>query len=179
MSNNEYLNEERYQKSKRALLATSLIFAVAGLLIGGGLIVGGILKQSSASQIDTSMPTYSASTNYDDALNQFDESAKQSNARMDRVAKKNNEEFAAFGMIGGGAFALFTFLGIAGALFVTAKRREIMAFQAQQVAPLAKEGIEKATPVMGKAAGSIAKEISKGIQEGKAESAKGEEEPKK
>lgn len=173
MSDNEYLNEERYQKNKRALLAASLFFAVAGLLIGGGLIVGGILKQNSASQIDTSMSTYSASTNYDDVLSQFEESEKQSNARMDRVAKKNNEEFAAFGMIGGGAFALFTFLGIAGVLFVTAKRREIMAFQAQQVAPLAKEGIEKATPVMGKAAGSIAKEISKGIHEGKAEVTKG------
>ena len=135
--------------------------------------MGGILKQNSASQIDTSMSTYSASTNYDDVLSQFEESEKQSNARMDRVAKKNNEEFAAFGMIGGGAFALFTFLGIAGVLFVTAKRREIIAFQAQQVAPLAKEGIEKATPVMGKAAGSIAKEISKGIHEGKAEVTKG------
>ena len=63
--------------------------------------------------------------------------------------------------------------------FVIANGRNITSYFAQQQMPIAKEGIEKATPVVGKAAGSIAKEISKGIQEGKAESAKGEEEPKK
>ncbi len=47
-------------------------------------------------------------------------------------------------------------------LIFMSKRREIAAFQAQQVMPVAKEGIEKMAPT----AGVVAKEISKGIKEG-------------
>lgn len=50
-----------------------------------------------------------------------------------------------------------------GAMFIlTAKRREITAFTAQQVMPVAKEGIEKMAPT----AGVTAKEIAKGIKKG-------------
>jgi hypothetical protein len=38
--------------------------------------------------------------------------------------------------------------------------------------PLMQEGVEKITPPVSNAAGSIAKEISKGIQEGKNEAEK-------
>lgn len=73
---------------------------------------------------------------------------------------------------------------VSGEIYRTAKRREIMAFRMQQMAPVAKEGIEKAAPVVGKAAGEMAKaaapamskaaggmakEVAKGIKEGLAE----------
>lgn len=50
-----------------------------------------------------------------------------------------------------------------GTMFIlSAKRREITAFQVQQVMPVAQEGIEKMSPTMGNAA----KEIAKGVKEG-------------
>ena len=163
MSTGEYLNEERYQKNKKGLMIASAVIAILGVLIGGGLIVGGIALNNSASQIDTSMPKYSTKTWW------LDDEADQGDDWMNNVRKKGDQEFSAFGMIGGGGFILFASLMVALSLLLIAKRREIMAFQVQQVAPVAKEGVEKATPVVSKAAGSIAKEIAKGIKEGKAD----------
>ena len=51
-------------------------------------------------------------------------------------------------------------------VYIFGKRRELAAFTTQQVMPIAQEGIEKMTPTVGKATGTIAKEISKGIKEG-------------
>ena len=53
-----------------------------------------------------------------------------------------------------------------------AKRREIMAFQVQQMAPVAKEGIEKAAPVVGKAAGEMAKAAAPAMGKATSEMAK-------
>ncbi len=67
-------------------------------------------------------------------------------------------------MIGG--FIIIASTGIAFNIYLFAKRREVLAFTAQQVMPVAQEGVEKMTPTVGKAAGSISKEIAKGIKEG-------------
>ena len=78
---------------------------------------------------------------------------------------------------------------IAGSIYIFAKRREILSFQAQQVMPVAQEGIEKMAPTVGKAGasiakemapvyGDIAKEISKGIKQGKEEAEKTDENKK-
>ena len=67
-------------------------------------------------------------------------------------------------MIGG--FIILASGGIAFAIFMFAKRREILAFTAQQVMPVAQEGIEKMAPTIGNAAGTIGKGIAKGIKEG-------------
>jgi len=74
-----------------------------------------------------------------------------------------------------GGFALGGFMLVPG-LFLTSvgfilrvligNRREITAYAAQQVIPVAEEGIEKITPTVEKAAGNISKEIAKGIKEG-------------
>ena len=45
----EYLNEERYQKNKKKLSTASIIVLLIGLLIGGGLIATGIIKQKEVS----------------------------------------------------------------------------------------------------------------------------------
>ena len=76
-----------------------------------------------------------------------------------------------------GAFIIIASCMISGSIFMFTKRREILAFTAQQVMPVAQEGIEKAAPTIGKAGASIAKEmapvygdiakgIAKGIKEG-------------
>lgn len=76
-----------------------------------------------------------------------------------------------------GAFIIIASGMIAFSIFMFTKRREILAFTAQQVMPVAKEGIEEMAPTIGKAGasiakemapvyGDIAKEISKGIKEG-------------
>ena len=62
-----------------------------------------------------------------------------------------------------GAFVIISSCMFAGAIFMFAKRREILAFQAQQVMPVAKEGIDEMSPTIGKAAGEIAKGIKEGI----------------
>lgn len=87
-----------------------------------------------------------------------------------------------------GGFVIFSSLMISAAVYSITKRREIMAFSAQQMMPLAQEGLEKMAPSVGKAGaemieeiaptykkvakdvapiyGDIAKEITKGVKKG-------------
>lgn len=94
------------------------------------------------------------------------------------------EEYTPFYIVGG--FILIASIMISGSIYMMTKRREIAAFSAQQMMPIAQEGIEKMAPSVGKAGasiakemaptyGQIAKEISKGIKEG----LKGEEKKEK
>ena len=68
-------------------------------------------------------------------------------------------------MIMGGVMVLIFTAIISGKLFMLYKRREILAFAAQQVIPVAKEGIDEMAPTIG----NVAKEVSKGIASGKNE----------
>lgn len=91
-----------------------------------------------------------------------------------------NKEFDSFDSIPFymfGGFVIIASCMIAGSIYMTTKHREILAFQAQQVMPVAQEGMEKMAPTIGKtgasiakemapAYGEIAKEISKGIKDG-------------
>ncbi|MGN1378960.1 MAG: hypothetical protein ACI4XR_00970 [Bacilli bacterium] len=76
-----------------------------------------------------------------------------------------------------GVFIIIASVMISSSIYMMTKRREIAAFSAQQMMPIAQEGIEKIAPSIGKAGasiakemaptyGQIAKEISKGIKEG-------------
>ena len=65
-----------------------------------------------------------------------------------------------------GVFAIIASCMFALPIYMTSKRREILAFSAQQVMPVAQEGIEKMSPTIGGAAGTIGKELAKGITEG-------------
>lgn len=64
-----------------------------------------------------------------------------------------------------GAFIIIASCMIAGSIYMFTKRREIMAFTAQQVMPVAQEGVEKMAPSAGKAAKEVAKGIKEGINE--------------
>lgn len=65
-----------------------------------------------------------------------------------------------------GVFIIVASCMITFSIYMFGKRREIIAFTAQQVMPVAQEGIEKMTPTVGNVAGSIARDITKGIKEG-------------
>lgn len=93
--------------------------------------------------------------------------------------KISESKYVPFYMIGG--FVIVAAVMVALVVYMMAKRREIMAFQMQQVMPVAQEGITKMAPTVGKAAGtvmenmgpaaskamgSIAKDIASGIKEG-------------
>lgn len=64
-----------------------------------------------------------------------------------------------------GAFVIIATCMIVGSIYMFLKRREILAFQAQQVMPVAKEGIDEISPTIGKAAGEIAKGIKQGLKD--------------
>ena len=91
-----------------------------------------------------------------------------------------NKEFDSFDSVPFymlGAFVIIASCMIASSIYITTKHREILAFQAQQVMPIAQEEMKKMAPTIGKtgasiakemapAYGEIAKEISKGIKDG-------------
>lgn len=68
-------------------------------------------------------------------------------------------------MIMGGVMVLIFTAIISGKLFMLYKRREILAFTAQQSIPVVKEGIDEMAPTIGNAAKEIAKGISSGIKD--------------
>ena len=90
----------------------------------------------------------------------------------------NIQKYLPFYIFGG--VIIFTTLMISGQIYLISKGREIMAYTAQQSIPVAQEGIEKMAPTMRKVGketmeemapvfGEVAKEIAKGIKEGKEE----------
>ena len=102
-------------------------------------------------------------------ISSIDDEFSDFNKSMD---SSNNIPFYMFG-----AFIIIASAMTSGTVYMFAKRREILAFSAQQVMPVAQEGIEKMAPTIGKAGasiakemapvyGNIAKEISKGIKDG-------------
>ena len=146
MENNKYLNEEQYQQNAKKLKKIGMIVLIVGILM---LILGAIFLGLGFSGFGKA----GIST------------ASETGLSTEQTAK---------GVLGGfGLFALGGFLNVFG-LFVTsigimmtfmAHRREITAFTTQQVMPVAKEGINEMAPTIGNAAGEIAKEIKKGINE--------------
>ena len=153
MEKKEYLNEEQYLKTANKLKSlgkTVLIVGVVGLILGLVLTIVGLLGFGKTAT---------------DTIGSFD-------------SNPTGVVGGALGSIGllilGGFidFVGFTATAAGAVILVIAHKREITAFTVQQTMPLMQEGVEKITPTVSNAAGSIAKEISKGIQEGKNEAEK-------
>ena len=66
-----------------------------------------------------------------------------------------------------GGFIIAASLMISVSIYTFAKRREILAFSAQQVMPVAKEGIEKMTPTVSKSVEEITRSVKKGLKDDK------------
>lgn len=85
------------------------------------------------------------------------------NNEFDR--KSDSYSTIPFYMFGG--FIIIASCMIAGSIYAFAKRREILAFSAQQVMPVAKEGIEEMTPTVSKSVEEITKGIKNGLKDDK------------
>lgn len=66
-----------------------------------------------------------------------------------------------------GGFIIVASFMITVSIYTFVKRREILAFSAQQVMPIAKEGIEKMTPTVSKSVEEITRGIKKGLKDDK------------
>ena len=95
---------------------------------------------------------------------------KISSLELEKISLKNYEQIepnmAYVILCVLGVFVIIIGCSISFSIFMFTKRREIIAFGAQQVMPVAKEGIETMSPTIGNAVGTIGKEIAKGISEG-------------
>ena len=140
MEENKYLNEEKYQQNAKKLKTIGKIVLILGVCM---FIAGAVLL-------------FLGFTGFG------------------KAGAANNPDVVADGIIGGfGLFALGGFMdaigvfiiGVGGMLLMVAHRREIEAFSAQQIMPVAKEGINEMAPTIGNAAGEIAKGIKKGLNE--------------
>ncbi len=76
--------------------------------------------------------------------------------------KRNTISPGGFG-ITFGPFVIISSLMFSGFIYMTSKKRELIAFHTQQVMPVAQEGIEKMTPTVSKTARTMAEEITKGV----------------
>ncbi len=195
MKDNNYLNEEKYQKAEKAISFVAIIVLIIGLCIGGFLIYKGVAKPETATvdelqvQLETkkqeleskglrysSFAKYSDGEVYDlkiiiDALNPsfnhcaFDEYKNNSITKDYCSAKNSTGDFASTSSIMFGAFICIAAFIIAGSIFAFAKRRHILAFSTQQAMPVVKEGIDEIAPTIGGAAEHIAKGIKKGLDD--------------
>ncbi len=150
MDNKEYLSEERYQKNNQIVIIVGKIVLVLGIII---LVISFIIL-------------ILGFTGFGNTYTTGIESAETGSINNSQMAK------GAFGSIGlfalGGFMNVFGFglTAVGGIIMFIALRREITAYTTQQVMPVAQEGIEKITPTVSNAAGSIAQSISKGIKDG-------------
>ena len=195
MAENKYLNEEKYQKTEKSLTLIAFLILIVGLSIGGFLIYRGVAKPGTAkveklrvqleakkSELESKGVKYSSYTKYTDgesydlkiitqaldpSFNRcgFDEYKNNSITKEYCAAKNRTGDFASKALIMIGIFICIATCMFSGFLFLASKGRQIYAFGAQQVMPVAKEGVDEMAPTIGKAAGEIAKGIKKGINE--------------
>ena len=203
MMENKYLNEEKYQKNEKSITLIAILILVVGLCVGGFLIYKGVVKpgtikvdelkvqlETKKSELEAKGVRFSEFAKYTDgeaydlkiitkALDPsfnncaFDEYKSNSITKEYCSAKNSTGDFASRSSIMFGAFICIATCMISGFIFMVAKRRSILAFQIQQVMPIAKEGfhegvneMEKMAPKMGNAASEIAKGVTRGIKKG-------------
>ena len=92
---------------------------------------------------------------------EFDEFKNNSITKEYCTAKNSASDFSISVKIIGGVFISLATCMISFSIYMVAKRRNIFAFQKQQVIPATKESIEEMAPTIGSAAGEIAKGIKK------------------
>lgn len=171
--NKKLLSEEKYQENNAKVKKIAKILLIIGIII---LVIGTLLMI---------IGFMNAGNNISNEFNEFGENAFNNINSMDEDAtisgfqdtfnNATNTTKGIFNGFGLGALGMFLdFIGsslvlVGGVMMFIAHRREITAYTTQQVMPVAQEGIEKITPTVANAAGSIAQSVSKGIQEGKNE----------
>jgi uncharacterized membrane protein len=162
----EYLNEEEYQRNNAKLKKIGKILLVVGIII---LVISFIM---------TIMGFLGFGNTATDTIGNIGSNFWKNGDVTDiniNTGKVANGIFGSFGIIAFSGFVStigFILTVVGGVIMFITHRREIAAYSMQQGMPIAKEGIEKMTPTVAKATGSIAKEVSKGIKEGINEASK-------
>ncbi|MBR2710188.1 hypothetical protein IKF02_00945 [Candidatus Saccharibacteria bacterium] len=82
------------------------------------------------------------------------------------VYYQEDDLFVSYILYGAGGFIILASAGIALAIWLITKRRALLAYHAQSVMPVAKEGIDEITPTVANSAGNIADSVAEGIARG-------------
>lgn len=154
MEEKEYLNEEKYRKTKKKLRRIALSILIIGIisgliLIGIGIYINITRDKSVINnirlQIDKEITDNGVSLKYYELRDELDKEEDKYNSC---------EQFYAIGGV-----VIFLSCLVSTYMFVIIKGREINAFAAQQGMPIAKEVIEKTAPSVGKAVKEIKEEV--------------------
>lgn len=156
MNNKEYLNEEEYQKNAKKLKKIGLIVLIVGIVV---LILGSVLAIVGFVGFGNSPMQAFGAEYVDHGVVRDVAGSAMKNMVIIIIG-------SLLSMVGLGVSA------VGGVLMFVAHGREIRTFTTQQVMPIAQEGIDKMTPTVSNAAGSVAKSVSRGIAEGKKEANK-------
>lgn len=189
MEKNNYLNEEKYQRTVKRISVVAIVILVIGLCIGGYLIYNGIAKPSSSKvdvlqktleekrkELENKGVTFTVMTNYTDgeaydlkiitnALDPsfnhcaFSEYKNNSITKEYCSAKNGIDDFQSTSSIIIGGFICFATVIISFAVFMVAKGRNIAAFGIQQGLPLLEESTEKITPIINKGVENLAPSV--------------------
>lgn len=180
MEQEKYLSEEKYQETNKKVKKTSKILLIIGailLVIGIIMIIVAFvnLKNSERNVMDSFnnsasnlFDSFNNSINNDDG-EEFVNSMKES---VTAGTDSSMDSFTSVGLYALGGFvssAGFVLLIVGGVMAYMAHRREITAYTTQQTMPIKKETINDITPTVADAAGTIAKSVSQGFEEGKKE----------
>lgn len=195
MSENKFLNEEKYQKAEKTITFIAALILIVGLCIGSLLIFKGVANPGAAkaeelktklenkkSELEAKGVKYSAFTKYSDgeaydlkvianALDpsfsycSFDEYKNNSLTKEYCTAKNSIGNFTSSSSTAFGIFICFATCIVSGSIFMIAKRRHMLAFSVQQVMPIVKEGIDELTPTAKKVTEEMAPAYGKVAKE--------------
>lgn len=180
MEQEKYLSEEKYQETNKKVKKTSKTLLIIGailLVIGIIMIIAGFISFKNAqnkamnsfnNSASNLFDSFNNSINNDDGEEFFNSMKESVTARTD----SSKDSFTSVGLFALGGFvssAGFVLLIVGGVMAYMAHRREITAYTTQQTMPIKKETINDITPTVADAAGTIAKSVSQGFEEGKKE----------
>ena len=184
MEEKEYLNEEKYQKTKSKLKIIALCILIIGVLIGVSIIVVGAKKTESLKDENERIVSQKQK-DIDEVKKKMDEVDREMNLlqieknkifrddsgfsdryyekelELDAKRKEHSElndqlndlnlsrekdvwQYRTLYAVGG--MIIFASCIISVGIYIKSKRREIMAFHAQEIMPVAQEGMEKMAP---------------------------------
>lgn len=178
MEQEKFLSEEKYQETNKKVNNTSKILLTIGiilLVVGVIITITGFVNFNKTRNNMMNSFNNSASNMFDSFNNSIDnddgrefvDSMKES---ATSITVSSNNSFNSVMLIGLGGFisvAGFALIIAGGVMAYIAHRREITAYTTQQTMPIKNETINNITPTVADAAGTIAKSVSQGFEEGK------------
>ena len=179
MEQEKYLSEEKYQETNKKVKKTSKTLLIIGailLVIGIIMIIAAFVNFKNSERKAMDSFNNSASNMFDSFNNSNDDDGEEFVNSMKEsvtsVTDSSKDSFTSVGLYALGGFvssAGFVLLIVGGVMAYMAHRREITAYTTQQTMPIKKETINDITPTVADAAGTIAKSVSQGFEEGKKE----------